>query len=168
MTLLNAPVYDERKEKLKKTLLIASGATIALLILLTLAGFLLGHGWLFTNLPAEHDVNNFFTALEAKDYNKAFAIYNNDPNWQQHPDKFKDYPLDRFTEDWTTESPAGGPILSHHVDISKTDGSGTFGTGIIVAVRVTAVGKSGEKKIFLYYIKHDGTLTYPAIHILEY
>jgi hypothetical protein len=168
MTLLNAPVYDERKEKLKKTLLIASGATIALLILLTLAGFLLGHGWLFTNLPAEHDVNNFFTALEAKDYNKAFAIYNNDPNWQQHPDKFKDYPLDRFTEDWTTESPAGGPILSHHVDISKTDGSGTFGTGIIVAVRVTAVGKPGEKKIFLYYIKHDGTLTYPAIHILEY
>jgi len=168
MTLLNAPVYDERKEKLKKTLLIASGATIALLILLTLAGFLLGHGWLFTNLPAEHDVNNFFTALEAKDYNKAFAIYNNDPNWQQHPDKFKDYPLDRFTEDWTTESPAGGPILSHHVDISKTDGSGTFGTGIIVAVRVTTSAKPGEQKLFLYYIKHDGTLTYPAVHILEY
>ena len=97
-----------------------------------------------------------------------FAIYNNDPNWQQHPDKFKDYPLDRFTEDWTTESPAGGPILSHHVDISKTDGSGTFGTGIIVAVRVTTSAKPGEQKLFLYYIKHDGTLTYPAVHILEY
>ena len=163
MTLLNAPVYDERKEKLKKTLLIASGATIALLILLTLAGFLLGHGWLFTNLPAEHDVNNFFTALEAKDYNKAFAIYNNDPNWQQHPDKFKDYPLDRFTEDWTTESPAGAPITRHQVVISKTDGSGTFGTGIIVLVQVNE-----GKKLFLYYIKHDCTLTYPAVHILEY
>ena len=168
MTLLNAPAYNEHREKLKKTILLGSTITFAVLVVLTLAGFLSGHGWLFTDLPAEHKVSNFFYALEAKDYNKAFAIYNNDSDWQQHPAKYKDYPIERFTEDWTTASPADAPIQSHHVDISRTDGSGTFGTGIIVAVTVKAVGKPREKRLFMYYLKHDGTMTYPAPHILEY
>jgi hypothetical protein len=163
MSLLDAPVYDERKEKLKVTLLIATGVMIALLVLLTLAGFMLGHGWLFTNLPAEHRVNTFFNALEAKDYSKAYGIYYNDPNWAQHPDKYKDYPLARFTDDWTTDPDVNAPIRSHHVDISKTDGTGTFGTGIIVAVRV-----NGDHKIFMWYQKSDGTLTEPAPHEIQY
>jgi hypothetical protein len=163
MSLMDAPAFDERKEKLTKTLLIGTAITIAALVLLTLAGFLLGHGWLFTDLPAEHKVNNFFLALEAKDYNKAYALWTNDPDFAQHPEKHKDYTLARFTEDWTTASPAGGPITSHHVDISKTDGSGNFGTGIIVAVRV-----NGCKKLFMWYQKSDGTLDEPAPHELEY
>jgi len=167
MTLLNAPAYDAHKEKLKNVLLIGSLATVVLLVLLTLVGFLLGHGWLFTNLPAEHTVNQFFVDLEAKDFDKAYAIYTHDADWKQHADQHKDYPIDRFTEDWTYQSPVGGPIVSHHVDISKTDGSGTFGTGIIVAVRAKADGKP-EKKIFMWYQKSDHTLTEPAPHILEY
>jgi len=168
MTLLNAPAYNERKEKLQKYLLLGSFITIVVLVLLTLAGYLLGHGWLFSNLPAEHRVDTFYTALEAKDYNKAFGIYNNDPNWQQHPEKFKDYPINRFTTDWTTESPAGGPILTHHIDISRTDGSGNFGAGIIVAATVTTAAKPMPQKLFIYYIRKTGELTYPSVHILEY
>jgi hypothetical protein len=167
MTLLNAPTYDERKEHLKRNLLIGSFSTIVLLGILTLAGYLLGHGWLFSNLPVEHRVDTFYTALEDKDYNKAFGIYNNDFNWQQHPDKFKDYPIDRFTTDWTTESPVGGPILSHHVDISRTAGSGNFGTGIIVAATVTTAAKPLPQKVFLYYIRKSGELT-PSPYNLEY
>jgi hypothetical protein len=53
--------------------------------------------------------------------------------------------------------------VSHHVDISKTDGSGMFGSGIIVAVRV-----NGDKKLFMWYQRSDGTLTEPAPHILQY
>jgi hypothetical protein len=163
MTLLNAPEYDEHKEKLKKTLIIGSASTVVLLLLLILAGYMLGHGWFFTNLPAEHKVDNFFSALEAKDFSKAYAIYTNDPDFAQHADQHKDYTLQRFTEDWTTESPVGAPISSHHVDISKTDGSGNFGTGIIVAVRV-----NGNKKIFMWYQKSDHTLTEPAPHEIQY
>jgi hypothetical protein len=74
MTLLNAPTYDERKEKLKRNLLIGAGVTFALLVVLTLGGYIAGHGWLFSNFPAEHRVSQFFTALQAKDYGKAFAI----------------------------------------------------------------------------------------------
>jgi hypothetical protein len=163
MSLLDAPVYNEGKEAKKRHALIGAGVTIVVLTLVTLFGFLLGHGWAFSNLPIEHKVNLFFDALEAKDYAKAYGIYWNDPNWEQHPDAHKDYPLKRFTEDWTTESPVNGPITSHHVDISKTDGSGTFGSGVIVAVRL-----NGSKKVFMWYQRSDGTLNWPAPHVLEY
>jgi hypothetical protein len=163
MTLLNAPEFDERKAKLTRNLLIGSAALVVLLILLTLAGFMLGHGWLFSNLPAEHKVNTFFDALEAKDYGKAYAIYTNDPDFAQHPEQHKDYTLARFTNDWTTDPDVDAPIRSHHVEISKTDGTGTFGTGIIVRVKV-----NNAKTLFMWYQKSDGTLTEPAPHELQY
>jgi hypothetical protein len=163
MSLLDAPAYNAHRENLNRNLLIAGGVFILLFVVLTLAGFMLGHGWLFSNLSTEHKVNTFFDALEAKDYSKAYGIYNNDPNWQQHPDKYSGYSLNRFTEDWTIDSPVKGPVLSHHVDISKTDGTGTFGTGIIVAVRV-----NGDHKVFMYVNRADGTMTWPAPHELQY
>src|SRR5665213_684785 len=93
MTLLNAPQFDEQKETRQRNILVGSGILVVALVLLTVGGFLLGHGWLFTNLPIEHMVNNFLTALQAKDYPKAYGIFYNDADWQQHPDKYKDYPL---------------------------------------------------------------------------
>ena len=162
MTLLNAPEYDSRRDTRIRNLWIAAGILVLLAIVIGVGGFVLGHGWFFSNLPAEHKVNTFFEAIEAKDYSKAYGIWWNDPEWQQHPQKY-DYTLQRFTEDWTSASPVNGPILSHHVDISRTDGSGMFGSGIIVAVRV-----NGDHKVFMYVIRKDGTLAWPAPHILEY
>src|ERR1700733_3383706 len=163
MTLMNTPEYDDRRDKRNRNLFVGVGVFVALAMVLRKGWCVLGHGWFFSNLPAERKVSNFFTALEAKDYGKAFAIYTNDPEWQQHPEKHADYPLQRFTEDWTTDGPVKGPIVSHHVDISKTDGTGMFGSGIIVAVRV-----NGDHKIFMWYERKDGTLTEPAPHILQY
>jgi hypothetical protein len=167
MTLIDAPEYDARRANRIRNALIALAALVVLLIVLTILGYLLGHGWLFTNLPTEHRVNQFYTALEHKDYKTAYGIYQHDPNWQQHPDQYSGYPLDRFIEDWTKPeySPAGGPIVSHHVDVSRTDGSGTFGTGIIVAATLNG---NPEKKAYIYVSKSDGTFTYPSPHIIEY
>src|SRR5665213_3167462 len=119
MTLIDAPPYDPRRDNLKRNILIGTGVFIVLAIVLGMGGYILGHGWFFSNLPAEHKVDHFLSALEAKDYSKAYGIYNNDANWQQHPDKYSGYPLPRFTEDWTTDSPVKGPITSHHIDLSK-------------------------------------------------
>ena len=162
MTLLNAPEFDQRGENRKRNLLIGALILVVVAVVTFLGGFLMGHGWFFSDLPAEHKVNTFFDALEAKDYSKAYGIYFNDAEWSQHPQKY-DYTLQRFTEDWTTSSPVNGPIVSHHVDISKTDGTGFWGTGIIVAVRV-----NGDHKVFMYYIRKDGTLAWPAPHELVY
>jgi len=161
MALMDAPAYDARREKLMQNLAVGALITFALLVILTLAGYFAGHGWLFTNLGYEHQVNSFFDALEKRDYVKAFGIYNNDPEWQSHPQKYADYPLAKFTEDWTTYSPVHDPIYAHHVDVSKSDGSGTFGTGIIVAVNV-----NNKKEIFMYVNRADRTMTWPAPHEL--
>ena len=156
MSLMDAPAYDPTRDNRNRNILIATCVTVFLLIVLTLAGYMLGHGWLFSNLGYEHRVDTFFSALEAKDYDKAYSIYNGGlPN--------PDYSLQRFTEDWTTASPVHTSITSHHVDISRTDGSGTFGTGIIVAVRV-----NGTHPVFMYVNRADKTMTWPAPHELQY
>lgn len=159
MTLLNAPEYDARREDRKRNLLVGSGVLLLLAAIVAVAGFLMGHGWFFSNLPAEHRVDVFLSTVQRGDYAKAYGIWNNDPDWQQHPQKY-DYTLKRFTEDWTTASDWGGPIQSFHVDVSKRDN-----TGVVVAARVT--GEKGKKKVFLKYEKSDGTLSYFPL-TLEY
>lgn len=158
MTLLNAPEYDSRRANRIRNVLIGIAVLIFLFIVLTLAGYMTGHGWLFSNLGAEHEVDRFFTALEAKDYAKAYGIYYNDPDWQKHPEKYSGYPLERFTEDWTTYSPVNGPITSHKVYISRTDGSGTFGSGIIVATQLN----NSPKCAFVYVVRSDHTIVWPS------
>lgn len=166
MTLIDAPAYDARRANRIRTILIGIAITFAVLVVLTILGYLLGHGWLFSNIPTEHRVSEFYTALEQKDYKKAYGIYEHDPNWEQHPQQ-NGYPLDRFIEDWTNPqySPAGGPIVSHHIDVSKTDGTGTFGTGIIVAATLNG---NPDKKAYIYVTREDGSFTYPSPHIIEY
>ena len=167
MTLIDAPAFDSRRANLNRNILLALGSLFVLLLILTALGYILGHGWLFSNLPTEHRVSEFYSALEAKDYAKAYGIYENDANWKQHPEKYSGYPLQRFTEDWTDPqySPAKGPVVSHHVDVSRTDGSGTFGSGIIVAATLNG---NPDKKSFIYVSRADGTFTYPSPHVIEY
>jgi hypothetical protein len=179
MTLLNAPAYDPRRDIRNRNIIIGTIVSLFLIAVLSLTGFVLGHGWLFTDLSAEHKVNKFFDALESKDYPKAYGIYYNDPQWQQHPQQYS-YSLKDFTNDWTTDPRTFPPITSHHVDISKTDGKGLFGTGYIVAVRVNLQDgipkpNPGEDpsekpghKLFMYVNKKDGTLSWPAPHELQY
>lgn len=163
MTLLDAPAFNAKREKLTRNLLISAGVLVLAIVFFALAGIISGHGWFFSNLYAEHRVNIFLNAIEQKDYAKAYGIYENDDDWQQHPDKYRSYPLNRFTEDWTTYSPVKGPILSHRVDKSIVDGSGTFGTGVIVGVTI-----NGSKRAFIWWQRSDGTITYPTPHIFIY
>jgi hypothetical protein len=150
MTLLNAPEFDVQKENRKRNILVGSGIGIAVVAVLSLAGFLLGHGWLFMNLPVEHKVSVFLSALQSQDYPRAYGLFYNDPTWQQHPDKYKDYPLERFTEDFSTESDWKAPVSSFHVGCSKRDASGT-------AVAVTV---NGTASLTLKYQRSDGTLSF--------
>ena len=161
--LMDAPPYDPSRDNRRRNLIIAAVVAVLLVGALALAGYVSGHGWLFTNLGYEHRVNTFFNDLQDKEYAKAYGVYYNDPDWQQHPDKYSGYPLARFTQDWTTDSPINGPITWHHVDKSVAAGSGYFGTGIIVAVRV-----NGDHKIFMYVNRSDKTMTWPAPYEFKY
>ena len=150
MTLLNAPEFDEKKETARRNLLIGTGVAVLGIAIVAFTGFAMGHGWLFLNLPAEHKVSTLLAAVEAKDYAKAYGIFYNDPGWQQHPDKYKDYPIQRFTEDFSTESDWKGPVTSYHVDFSKRDD-----TGVVVASTI-----NGTKNLTLKVQRADGTISF--------
>ena len=87
----------------------------------------------FWNWPAEHRVDHFFAAVEAKDFPKAFGIWNNDPGWQEHPQKYAAavYPYGRFVTDWGPSSEYG-VITSHTIDYATS----RHGNSVLLAVEI--------------------------------
>jgi hypothetical protein len=146
MTLLDAPVYNPARDRKRRNIFIAVGVLVVIL-----AGFV----WWFWDWPQEHKVNKFFVAVEAKDFPKAFAIWNNDPNWEQHTDRYKLYPYGKFVVDWGTSSDYG-VITSHQIVMEKATGS-----GVIVGVDV-----NGRKTpMFLWVERRSGTIGFSPFEL---
>ena len=128
MALMDAKEYDPGPARRRWKLI----AAVAVILVVGLILWRIFRFW-----PEEHVINKFFQAIEAKNYEEAYAIYNADPDWKQHPDRYKGYTYNQFVLDW---GPSGeyGPITNHHVDCSlelatKISGSPS---GIIVVVTV--------------------------------
>jgi hypothetical protein len=120
------PVAEARSRRLKKLL-------IAAVLLLIVAGAL---AYWFRFWPEERVVDQFFTALEQKNYEKAYAIWRADPQWQQHVDRYSEYTYGQFQLDW---GPTGdfGYITKHDVRGTVAPQSKNSKTsGVIVATRV--------------------------------
>jgi hypothetical protein len=115
MTLLDAPKYDLAAEHRRRNLWIGAAVGVVLL------GITIFWFW---NWPAEHRVDRFFNAIEAKDMAKAYGIWNNDPDWQQHPQQYATYNYGAFQVDWGRSSD-WGQITSHRIVMAKRTGSGT-------------------------------------------
>lgn len=118
MSLLNPPAYNQTLARRRRNRVIGA------LLICGVAGILVFFCW---NLPAEHRVNQFFAAVEAQDFPKAFAIWNNDPDWQEHAQRYaKDgYAYGRFISDWGTTGDYGR-ITSHKVLHSTSYGNNTL------------------------------------------
>ncbi|MGA7294686.1 MAG: hypothetical protein WBW53_18940 [Terriglobales bacterium] len=147
MTLLDAPSYDPAKARRKK---IKIAVIIAAVIVVAAAA------WMYRNWPEEHVVNKFFDALQHQQYETAYGIYFNDPNWREHPQKYSQYAYADFYRDW---GPGGewGLIKSHR--IYGTADTRTFGGGGVV-VEVIINERSEHARMFVQ--KSDKTLTvYP-------
>lgn len=155
MSLMDAPEYDARKDARERTEWIAAGIFLLLLVAIGFAGFFMGHGWFFKNLPAEHRVNTFFSAVEAKDFNRAFGLWNNDDAWQQHADRYKDYNFGHFQVDWGSSSDYG-VIKTHRVVCSLASGSG-------VAVGVDVNGR--PQPTFIWVQDHTHTLGFSPVEV---
>jgi hypothetical protein len=123
MSLLDAPPYDPRRDRRRAALI------ISLIVVILVGAFC---AWYFHNWPEEHAVDKFLTAIEHKDYDQAFAIWNADPNWKQHTDRYKNYTFGQFQLDW---GPSGdyGAITHHKVRGSAPSGQNT---AVIVAVNI--------------------------------
>jgi uncharacterized membrane protein YvbJ len=120
------PAAEARAQKRKKILI----AAVVLLLLGAAVAY-----W-FRYWPEERVVDQFFTALEQKNYEKAYALWRADPQWQQHVDRYGEYTFGQFQLDW---GPTGdfGYITKHDVrGTVAPKSSNTKTSGVIVAVRV--------------------------------
>jgi hypothetical protein len=128
MGLLDAKEYDPRpRQRMVRLVLVA----VVVVIVAVVAYFI------FRYQPEKSVVNNMFQAIEAKDFEKAYGIYNADPDWKQHPEKYNHYTYNQFYLDW---GPSGdyGPVTSHHIDCAAEPKTSGFRSpsGVIVVVRV--------------------------------
>lgn len=142
-TLFQSPPYDPARERRRKrvAIIVVIAAILAVLIFFR-----------FRNWPYEHEVRNFFQALEQQNYEKAYGIWMHDPNWKQHAGKYKNYSLSEFERDW---GPSGewGVIKEFRIDgaVRPPKGSG-------VIVQVTVNNRADKARIWVE--KKDKTLTF--------
>ena len=128
MTLLDAPEFDEARDRRRRVILYSAGV----LLLVLIVGW-----WLVAGMPADWPwdwnshlmgrmtVNRFLTAVEQNDLPRAYGIWLHDPNWQQHPAQGGAYPFSRFQQDWSPASRDNeyGIIQSHKIAAAKMNGN---------------------------------------------
>jgi hypothetical protein len=143
-TLFDAKPFDEARARRRRVLI--SGIITAVLILAFL-------GWWFRHWPEEHRVDRFFNAVQQQNYEAAYGIWMNDPNWKQHPEKYARYPYGEFYIDW---GPGGewGLVKSHKVDGSAVPKGGSSGVVVVVTVNERA------EKARIWVEKSDKTLAF--------
>ncbi len=142
MTLLDPKEYDFSRARKRRIII------ITVVVLVIVAGAL---AWHFRYWPEERVADKFFNALEQKDYEKAYGVWFNDPDWKQHPEKHKDYDFHSFYLDW---GPGGqwGLVKTHK--IYSTVG-GESGVTVVVIVN----GRSEAANVWVE--KKDKTMSFP-------
>lgn len=128
MALLDAKEYDPKPKQRLIRLIVSA---VAVVIVAVVAYFI------FRFQPEKNVVNRMFQAIEAKDFEKAYGIYYNDPDWKQHPASHTTPTYNQFYLEW---GPSGdyGVISSHHIDCVVEPPKRGFQSpsGVIVVVRI--------------------------------
>jgi hypothetical protein len=136
MTLLDAPVFDEARDRRNRRILLGSAALLAVLFVgwWLVAGRPVDWPWNWdAHLFGRAAVNRFLAAVEQNDLPRAYGIWTHDKDWQQHPGQHETYPFARFQQDWSSTSPDNtyGAIQSHKIAAARI-----YGNVLIVAVLI--------------------------------
>ena len=148
MALMDAQQYDPTSERRRRRLI------------LTIVCVLLVGSWIayhLRNHSERAEVRRFFAALEKQDYEDAYSIWLDDPDWKQHLAKYSVYPFNDFYRDWGPGS-EWGLVKSYHVDCSLTPGGGS---GVIVQVTVN----QRARHAYVWVQKSDHTFSFPPSEI---
>jgi hypothetical protein len=136
MTLLDAPKFDEVRDRRLHLIFTASAIVV---------GVLFVAWWLAASRPVDwpwnwnahlfgrRAVNHFLAAVEKNDLAGAYGIWMHDKNWQQHPQQYSVYPFSRFQQDWSAQSPDNeyGAIQSHKIAAARM-----YGNVLLLAVLI--------------------------------
>jgi hypothetical protein len=162
MTLMDAPKFDEVGSRRRSVLL--KGSLVGVLVLLIGSWLVAGHPldgpWTWwTYWAGTRATDNFLHAVESNDMPRAFAIWTNDKDWQQHTAKYARYPYERFAEDWGPNSSANdyGTISSHQIVVKKI-----VGTELIIG---SMINGRKSKALFLAYDRSEHTLGFSPVEL---
>ena len=146
MTLMDAPKFDAVRERRHKHIVMA----VFLLAILCAVGT-----WWFWNWPEERHVNAFMTTVESGDLSKAYGIWEEDQDWQKHPELYKSYGFDRFQKDWGVGSQYG-TIQSFKFVLSRS-----WGNGVITGVRINGA----TTPIFLWVDRKTKAISFSPVEL---
>ena len=157
MTLLDAPVYDEKRARRRRLFLTIAGSTLLVLFIgwWAVAGRPIDFPWHWNaHLFGRVTVNRFFSALEKDDMATAYGVWVHDKDWQQHKAQHSAYTFERFQQDWSGSGAENdyGPIRSHRIAATHMRGNVLL-VGIFVNDRKS-------KAINLDYDPGDKTLNF--------
>jgi hypothetical protein len=143
-----------RREKRNRNLWITA-IVIVVLAAIAVGSWAVEIPWQLWHWPSDHRVNSFFAAVQSGDFQKAYAFWNNDPNWQQHPDQYKAYDFATFQKDWGSASDYG-VIKSHRIIIAHR-----VGNGVVMGVDING----GKTPIFLRVDNKTKTIGFSPVEL---
>jgi hypothetical protein len=151
MTLLDAPKFDAVRDR-RRTLILQ--CTVGIILLLFVGWWLMASRpvdwpWYWNRyLFGRSAVNHFLSAIEADDLPRAYGIWVNDKNWQQHSAQYSVYPYSRFQGDWSPTSPDNeyGAIHSHNIAAARR-----YGNNLLVAILMN--GRKSDALDLTYDLK---------------
>ncbi len=162
MTLLDAPRFDEVRDRRQRMILWGSVGTVLVLIV----GFWLVSGmpvdwpwnW-FTHLRGRSTINSFLSDVEKNDLPAAYGIWIHDADWQKHPEKTDSYSFARFQQDWSPNSPENeyGAIQSHKIVAARMSGN-----VLLVGIRMNGLK---SKAMFLNYDPKSKRLGFSPVEL---
>jgi hypothetical protein len=148
MTLFEAQPYDAAGARKRRNIILIAVAAVLVIAAVW---------WLNRFWPEEHVVNQFFDTLQQQKYEQAYGIWMNDPDWQQHKERYSRYSYSEFVKDW---GPGGewGIIKSHHVDCTAVPPGNRPWVAASGVVVVVTVNQRVADKSNIWVQKDDKTL----------
>ena len=128
MSLMDAPAYNEARER-KKSLIIYGAAGLICVLFIggwVAAGMPVDFPWnWWTHIRGRAVANEFMKDVEHNDLKKAYGVFIHDPTWEQHPNKDASYPFQKFQQDWAPNGEGNqfGAIHSHKIIAAKVSGN---------------------------------------------
>jgi hypothetical protein len=86
---------------------------------------------------------------------KAYGLWTQDSEWQQHPERYKAYGFDRFQQDWGGGSKYG-QIRSYKFALSRS-----WGNGVIIGVDING----GETPVFLWVDRRTKKIDFSPVDL---
>jgi hypothetical protein len=162
MTLLDAPRFDEAKDRRKRIIAWSSVATFtaAVILLWIVSGFPIDWPWhWFAHMRGRTVINTFLTDVEKNDMAAAYGVWIHRPDWQQKNAPDTGYPFARFQEDWSPTSSQNdyGAIKAHDIAAARFAGN--------VLVVGIYINKHRSKPLFLAYDPKTKTLSYSPVEL---